>query len=824
MRKRLLRIGILFLIFVVAVIGFGAFMNRDTTENTEEMKAASLPVINISYEDTVINQMYGYTQEMQDRYVRDSITPLETERTLTLAVETFGRELSGMTYEVRTADGETVVENGKISGFVTDGDYEKVDFTIANPILMNQEYSLCLTIQQNDQEIHYYTRLLQRSGLNISKYLEFVQNFYEKCTNKEAASDLAASLESDETASNSSFTEVNIHSSLAQVTWGDLNPKIYRKAIPTIEEINETTASIGMNYMISAENSAGETELYYVTEFYRMKYSQSKVMLLDFQRSAQQLFDGENSVLSNTGITLGVTDRNVEYVTNSNSDVTAFVQQGELWSYNGSADKLSRVFSFRDPENEDERNDHLAHDIKIVRVEENGDIDFVFYGYVNRGNHEGESGIGVYHYNSEMNAVEEQVFIPITKSFQFLNSDIDLLSYVNTQNMIFVYLDETLYQIDFQNKTYQVIQDDINPDCFVISKKQSRVAWMKEMDENGSSNITLMDFDTGEMKSIAAGAGEKIKALGFMNDDFVYGLAKDEQIFKDAVGNVTFAMYTVRIQNFDGTVIKEYAEENVWVTDVNIEEGLLELIRISSANDAYVAIANDHIMNNLQKNEETVTLKFTVTTPKETQVSMILQEPIEDKDPLVVYSRDRIHEESNTLKVDMNKPADQNTYYVYASGTLNSIWTKPKEAIVQADNVLGVVLNGSQQYVWERGNKVSETMITLTDVPQAILSGSIDEQELQTAMGTEATVMNLTGCTLDEVLYQVSQQRPIVVKFSNTETRVIVGYDQYNTWLYNPATQTTEPYGINDSTALFESMGNVYVSYIDTFEESQATE
>lgn len=64
-----------------------------------------------------------------------------------------------------------------------------------------------------------------------------------------------------------------------------------------------------------------------------------------------------------------------------------------------------------------------------------------------------------------------------------------------------------------------------------------------------------------------------------MNDDFVYGLAKDEQIFKDAVGNVTFAMYTVRIQNFDGTVIQRECGRNVWVTDVNIEEGLLEPIK-----------------------------------------------------------------------------------------------------------------------------------------------------------------------------------------------------------------------------------------------------
>ena len=45
---------------------------------------------------------------------------------------------------------------------------------------------------------------------------------------------------------------------------------------------------------------------------------------------------------------------------------------------------------------------------------------------------------------------------------------------------------------------------------------------------------------------------------------------------------------------------------------------------------------------------------------------------------------------------------------------------------------------------------------------------------------------------------------------------VIVGYDEYNTYLYDPATGQISPYGMNDSTALFESAGNVFLTYIET--------
>lgn len=47
-----------------------------------------------------------------------------------------------------------------------------------------------------------------------------------------------------------------------------------------------------------------------------------------------------------------------------------------------------QVFSFRKQDaiqNFDARENISQHDFKIIRVEESGDIDFVVYGYMNRG-------------------------------------------------------------------------------------------------------------------------------------------------------------------------------------------------------------------------------------------------------------------------------------------------------------------------------------------------------------------------------------------------------------------------------------------------------
>ena len=92
-------------------------------------------------------------------------------------------------------------------------------------------------------------------------------------------------------------------------------------------------------------------------------------------------------------------------------------------------------------------------------------------------------------------------------------------------------------------------------------------------------------------------------------------------------------------------------------------------------------------------------------------------------------------------------------------------------------------------------------------------------KELQDKQVDTGTVIDLTGCSLDNVLYEVSAQRPVVAKTGENSSVVIVGYDEYNTYLYDPSTGQTSPYGMNDSTALFESAGNVFLTYIENVTE-----
>lgn len=825
MKKVLLRVAILFVIFVAGVAGFSSLMNEEITETSREMKAATLPVMCIDYNGYKINQMFGYTQQMDQETLREGLVPLTTNRKIAVSYLSYENEIDSVTYEVTNLMDGSILENAKIGNFKSDGEYMTAEFSLQQPILMNQEYGLKFTITTQNRQIYYYTRIVQRASLNTQQYLNFAYLFYEKCMNRETAADLNAYLETPEIVTNSSYTNIDIHSSFNQITWGSLKPAIYRKAVATVKEINDNTGSIVMEYMISAQDENGNAEYYYVTDFFRMRYYQSRIMLIDFERNTQQVFDGVGEPLSTKGIELGIASKSLEYKVNDSSSIAAFVQAGELWSYNFSIDKLVNIFSMRSTEAGDVRDAYHKNDIKIIRVEEGGDINFAVYGYMNRDDHEGQTGVSIWRYSAEKNMAEELVFIPSTRSFEYLDKDIQKLSYVNRDGDLYIYMDRTVYRIRLNEKSYELLLENINPDCFFASGSQSQIAWMDEMQLYQSSNITVMNLENAQKRNIPASDGQKIMAIGFMNEDFIYGYAKDQDILTDEKGTTVFGISALKIDGMDGENIKTYANDGVWISNVTIEEGLIELERVVKTEFGYTPTTTDNIMNNKQDNVDQVTILAANENRRGTVLTLIFSDPIANRNPLVVTSKVLESEVDNSMTLEKVSSEELPVYYVYAKGRLVDMYLSPADAILEADRQVGVVLNRYQQYVWERGNSQVENELNNEDIPAGFLNGTLKEESLQSALGDNADVLDLSGCTLEEVLYQLSADRAVLARKPDGTAVVIVGYDRYNTIWYDYATGEHTYYGMNDSTNLFLAGGNVFFSYIEkpVVRENQAS-
>ena len=218
-------------------------------------------------------------------------------------------------------------------------------------------------------------------------------------------------------------------------------------------------------------------------------------------------------------------------------------------------------------------------------------------------------------------------------------------------------------------------------------------------------------------------------------------------------------------------------------------------------------------MNNGNKSAKLVTVDQISTDRQGLMTRMVFADKPESDKPLILRAKMRSVSEHVT-ELPIETPEEE-IYYVYGRGGLDSVWTDPAAALKQADAQTGVVLNRAQQYVWERGNVKPQITLNTADIPEIILSGSWDKQKLQEGLGDAGTIIDLSGCTLENILYEISAHRAVIAKTGENSSVVIVGYDQYNTWLFDPASGEVKPYGMNDSTALFQKAGNIFLTYLE---------
>lgn len=812
-RNVLLRILFLILLFIVSVIVFARLLNQVTPDVAETMSTSTFPLVYMRKEGINYNCLHGYSREMDVSYIRDGITPLDADRKLDIRIQAFSTTIDSVSYEVLSLDGMQSLENTKVVKLDKDGDYLDATLELQNKMLMNQEYMLKLKITSGGRTVYYYTHILLADGLHARDYLNYVSGFYDKCVNKTDLTTVGTAVEPDATTDEEqTLAYMDIHDSVNQLTWDALNPQIFYKPTPKLMEINQNTATLTLDYRIAAVNPAGVTEVYNVHEYYRVRYTDSRVFLLNFERTTDEIFNPENQVLQDKGIRLGITDKEVEFAANPRRRVVAFVQEEELWTYDISAGKLTQVFGFPQKENMDYRDFYDKNDIHILRVSDKGDVWFTVTGYMNRGNHEGENGVAVYYYEAATAMVDEKIFLASMESPELLIRDVNDLSFISEDGSRFcVLLEQKVYQVDLHSRIYETVIPSVALDCHVSSESGRYFAWLPEGELYASQNLSVMDMETGMIREITCGSSERIRPVAFMKEDLVYGAAKDADIQVPHGGNGIFPMYKLVILDGEGTVIKNYEPGDSYVVGTTESDNMLSLTRVVKTAEGYTKGTEDHIVNTDTQNAVTMGISTQTSDRKQTEIVLRLGTSISTTTPQIVRSKIITYETSRTLDIPVNREK-QRLYYVYSGGKLADICTYVNDAIAEADQGVGVVTDSMQNYVWVRGDKDSRVELKLEKISAVMTSGTMEPDKIEAGTGKKA--VDLSGCTLDQVLYFVSHGKPVIA-LTKEGPVTIVGYDEYNTYLVNPGETEWHYAGINDSTEMFAAAGNVFFSYLD---------
>ena len=841
MRKGIIKIMVLLLVSLTTVLFMGFFNRQSEVDLTSEMASATLPTVCLERKNVRINELYGYCREMDGTAMRDTVTPLQEDLVLPVIVRTYQNQIEGFSYEVRSMDMQRLVEDGEISSFDQENGEIRVELQFENILEQETEYVLVIKVISDGDPLFYYTRIIREKDYYAEESLDFVMKFHDNTFDKGQAGNLATYLEPDGQGDNTTLQKVTIHSSLSQVSWGEFEGKRLQKPVPSIKEMSSSYNTIVLHYVVTAAGDNGEVEYYNVEEYYRVRYNSvnSRMYLLNYERTMNQIFRGENGIVDKNRLFLGITSPNVEYKANEKGNIIGFIQEGELWLYNSDSHELSQVFSFLDTEGISERENNGQHQIQIMRIDESGSMEFVVYGYMNRGHHEGETGISVYHYDSLGNTVEEEIFLPSDRSYEMMKADWGQIFYVNDENMFYLLADGQLYRIDLSSREAESVIPDLRAGSYAVSQDGRYIAW-QERGENDSKSLKVMDLEGEEVRTIEAGRKEYLKPIGFVESDFIYGTAREEEVSKDYAGNARFPMYKITIIDKDSKIIKEYQKDGYYVSSAYVEQDTIFLNREVRMGNSWMPAEQDTIKNQQMASSRLITVDTVVTEKKQTQMMLVLSEGEAEpaKNPQVKIPREVVLEEERQVELETEK--QEGNYYVYSGGRILMSANSVTEAVQRADETMGVVIGSRQKYIWRRGRNSSQPMIgpgtvDIQDISENSVSRclhyllkteeqSIDVEdlltqgetprEILTEALTDKKILDLSGCSVSQVLYYVNLGTPVFAMVGE-EAVLIVGYDEHNTILYRPEENTVKKMGLQDSDTFFGGAGNIFLGYIE---------
>ena len=805
MKKKHIGIVVCLLLAVVTALSLSmCIMNHPKEKVHVKLGKPEMPTVNCIVSDKSVNTLFGYREEMDVPFVRDTITPISSGGKLKIEVGHVSGNNLHVKYEVVSLDGETSYKKG--DGVLKEGLYELDLQDALSKIKDEREAVLKIILSGEDEEVYFYTRIISDKELNVDKCIEFVQQFNADTFNPKRKEDVASYLEPVWDRANDSFQYVDVNSNIYHVMWGNMEPEVISDVSWSIKETNTVYTSFTAEYQVKASDVDGREEYFNVKEYYRVRFLKDKNYLLNFDRTMEQIFDPTSKFLTEDGLVLGIVPTDIHYKGSNNGNYVAFVQSNNLWMYDIEEKHLSYVFGFADMGDMDSRNKNPRHDIRIVDITDNGNMTFLVSGYMNRGLHEGRTGVSVNYFDYDDYSVEEKAFMPGSMSGELTMDEFgDMIYYSAKSKSVGYVMDNNLYEASAEEKKPKILVEDIPDKEYILSGNGSYFGCRMPGEEE---KIFIYSFDERKSYEVPAKEGEAIKPLGFIKDDLIYGRSPSKNNVKISTGEEVLPIESIEIMDKKGDILKRYSSEGMIITGVKVEENLITVYRASNNGDEYVVEKEDYISNNEDDMSKTLRTETFSTELQEKQVYIAFDEEKPEKQVSAGYPEitlcDRI------ISGGEIKKTGEKEYYMYAKGRPAEKFKDPSDAITKADKMAGVVVDENQKYVWEKGNR---SLSYYKEVPSfTIQSGETALEACERALSSfGGTMTRLNGCSLSQACYVINNGTPAITKIGEDTYVLITGYNLDNVEYIYPYDGVTYYEPVTSMEEKIKANGNMFI-------------
>ncbi|MDD5900743.1 MAG: hypothetical protein PUC73_07630 [Lachnospiraceae bacterium] len=840
--KRVYQIVYLFLVFCGAVVFFGSRVGETVFEGKSEtvpIAEAAFPTVSILTCGEEINCLYGYSSNLSTILNREDMIPIGADGIFELKINEYEMDIRRLKYEVLEVSSETEIDAGTINAFEKQEACKIVRIKLKADLKEGTEYAVKVTLIGNTgKRMYYYFRIKQYQTPRLQEKLAFIRTFSENARSADTAANEAIIpyLETKPGASADSFHYVDIYDSYKTVAWGELTPVLATQPVISVTEFYEDVMTAVARYCVSIDAGYG-AEQYFVEEYFRIRYLGDVVHLLNYERHTESLFEVANASLSQSDLKIGIASaEEMELYPNADHSMVAFVRNGTLYCYSLAENTLAAVFPAAHGSLQRMCSQKQLYDIRVLKMENNGNITFLVSGYMNRGVYEGRVGLFVYRYYAKEQRLEELLYIPVNTTYQILKEELGEFAYFNEYDVFYFMVNGGVYAYNLVTEELTVLAEDVRDGEYVYSVTEEFMAYQEH---EKTDKVDLLYPESGKIIAVEPAEGEYIRLLGKSEENLIYGYGREEDLCVNEDGRVTYAMYKVEIADASGQVKKVYEKEGYFVEEALTTGNVIRLERLVRDTDgSYKTTSSDYILNQDNTEQEKISLVERVTDRMLTEyyISFPYNFVMEElpKEVTVLYT---VMEKDTTLRIN-EMERDNTTYYTYYYGMIDGIYDAAGDAILAADMRAGTVINEKGKIVWERGTKPASASVpqitgigagegrgTLQAALQMMLSGkginaeiSAEEvrQPLQQVLKryTNADVAVLTGATLDEVLYFVWKGQPVLAMKESGDAVVITAYSSGEITYYDPGRSRSITVEKEQAEKLFEDGGRTYISFL----------
>ena len=581
MKKIIIRAAVLIVVFAVAFAL--RFMTIDEhSGSTEKLStsanSANLPVLSFTVSGNEINLTEGYTVPMDGEVTRRSITPVSTEQKLGINIDAGTMSIKKIEISVHEFPDLNVLEEQEIADLKhTAGGRLSTEVQFSKAMTAGTEYLLKLVLlDSNGKKVYYYTRIEPANFGNLSKSIEFVRNFHLATFDKEKINEYAGYMETEEGRVNEDFSHVTIKDDIDTLSYGVLEPTEIYRMIPTITEYNDRFVSAAYNFWIQGYTDRG-LETFRCLEGYRFKYGDERIILYNYDRTMETVFDPGFFDLMSGKLMLGVTpDPTVDTMISQDKSHMLLSYQGTLWMLDMKGNILTEVLSYK---NKDAfyRQPDPAYDFKLLSIDNEGNAEFAVYGYIGKGDYEGRNGIIYYHYYAKDNRIEEKMFIPTNLGKAELEDSFGKVNFTSEMGIYYFSFFNSYYSYELDTNVLHTIISDMGEN-WLYFEKEKKLVYDEKQDKSSNTKIALYDIEKQETEYIEAPAGKVISLLGTIDKRIVYGIstASEFSFFDD--GSLMIPYEKICIAELDGTEVKNYVPDpGKYVCELSFEEGFISL-------------------------------------------------------------------------------------------------------------------------------------------------------------------------------------------------------------------------------------------------------